>query len=220
MRAILCLIALLGIAAAQDVKETYGKTNAQILAMGYDKWYDYYTSKAGESTQGMAYAGYTYAEALRWRNKGLESKLPPANRKAMARLRLAIDDFGTSVIQVQRALNGGGTMWFLNFAANAMDVEETMYGLISGKAKPVKPMVVSMVTKELAALDATLKAAPADTWKFEFTKEDTAQRMAKAKKSFDIVVNIAKTLKRTSSDLLLTYCRDTLLSSKLDEGKR
>ena len=111
-------------------------------------------------------------------------------------------------------------MWFLNFAGNAMDVEETMYGLISGKGKPVKAMVVSMVTKELVALEASFKAAPADTWKFEFTKEDTANRMAKAKKSLDIVVNIAKTLNRTSSDLLLTYCRDTLLSSKLDENRR
>jgi len=48
MRALLCILITVSMAQAQDIKETYGKTNSQILAMGYDKWYDYYTSKAGE----------------------------------------------------------------------------------------------------------------------------------------------------------------------------
>src|SRR5687767_3790157 len=119
MKAVVFLLAVLSMALAhgQDLKETHGKTNDQILAMGYDKWYEFFTGKAGETTQGMAQAGYKFAEALRWRNKGLEAKLSPAGRKSMAKLRLAIDEFGVSVIQVERALNGGGTMWFLVFSS-------------------------------------------------------------------------------------------------------
>jgi hypothetical protein len=215
MRALLCFLAAIGIAQAQDLKETYGKTNAQILAMGYDKWYDFFTSKAGETTQGMAQTGYKYAAALRWRNNGLEAKLPAARRKTISRLRTAIDDFGTSVIQVERALNGGGTLWFITFSSNAMDVEQTIYGLVGGKVKPAKPIVVSMVTKELATLESEFKAASPDAWKFEFRKEDTAKRLATAKKSFEIIVNIAKTLDRAKSDLLLTYCRDAIVNSKM-----
>jgi hypothetical protein len=219
MRALSCclaLIGLLGACAAQDLKDTYGKTNTQILAMGYDKWYAFYTEKAGETTQGMAGANYRYATAIEWRNKGLLSNLPAIRRKSYERLAKAMDDFGTSVIHVERVLNGGGTLFQITFSSNAIDLQQTLYGLLVGKVKPAPPRVVSDVRKELTALEASFQKAPADTWKYEYKREDTAKYVKKAKDSFNQILSEAKALTRKQSDLILEYCRSAIVDSRME----
>ncbi|MBC8064862.1 MAG: hypothetical protein H7Y17_08535 [Chlorobia bacterium] len=209
-------LVLVSAALSQNPEDTHGKTHTQILAMGFDKWYDFYTGKEGETTQGMAQAGYKYASSLKWRNDALIKNLRPADQKPVLRLRTHLDEFGTSTIQVFRALNGGGTIWQLTFSSNAMEVEETIYGLLVGTKTAPKPMVVSAVSKEIALLERSFKSAPASSWDYGISKTDTAKQLARAKLTFQEIVKIAKAYDRRKSDRILGYCRDVLVNSKMD----
>lgn len=204
-RLIFAFTLLFSFAVAQDLKETHGKTHSQILAMGYDKWYDFYTGKEGETTQGMARAGYTFAESLKWRNLQLEAKKPAKFRAQIKTLRTQFDKLGTASISIYRALSGGGTLWQLTYSTDAMNQEETLYALLGGKVKPSKPQVVSKVTKEIAALKAAVKS-PDPTWSHEFPRAETNKYLADIDSSWKQILAIAKTLDRPKSDHILAYC--------------
>lgn len=204
-RLIFGLTLLISLAVAQDLKETHGKTHAQILAMGYDKWYDFYTGKEGETTQGMARAGYTFAESLKWRNFQLEAKKSAKFRAQVKTLRTQFDKLGTASISTHRALTGGGTLWQLTYSSDAVNREETIYALLGGKVKPSKPQVVSSVTKEIAALKAAVKS-PEPTWSNEFPKAETIEYVADLESAWKQILAIAKTLDRAKSDIILSYC--------------
>lgn len=203
----ICALLVVGSSAlAQDLKETHGKTNAQILAMGYGKWYAFYTGKEGETTQGMARSGYFFADALAWRNRGLLAKQSKTTQTKFKRLESLLKTFGMSVIEVNRALNGGGTLWQLTASSDGIAVQETMYALIAGKSKTAKPMVVSMVQKELVSLKKAVDSAPESTWQYEFTKEATLADVKVATTTYESIVALAKGLDRKKSDHTLAYC--------------
>lgn len=204
-RLVFALTLLTSLAVAQDLKETHGKTHAQILAMGYDKWYDFYTGKEGETTQGMSRASYTFAESLKWRNLRLEAKKPAKFRSQIKTLRIQFDKLGTASISVHRALTGGGTLWQLTYSSDAMNQEETLYALLGGKVKPSKPQVVSNVTKAIAALRAAVNS-PEPTWSNEFPKAETKKYLADIDSAWKQILAIAKTLDRAKSDHILSYC--------------
>lgn len=205
-RLIFALTLLISLALAQDLKETHGKTHSQILAMGYDKWYDFYTSKEGETTQGMARAGYTFAESLKWRNLQLEAKKPAKFRAQIKTLRNQFDKLGTASISIYRALSGGGTLWQLTYSTDAMNQEETLYALLGGKVKPSKAQVISNVTKEIAALKSAIGKSPDSTWSTEFPKAEINKFLADIDSSWKQILAIAKTLDRPKSDHILSYC--------------
>lgn len=208
IRSFLCsiLVLLISLADAQDLKETYGKSHSQILAMGYSKWYDHFTANAGETTYGMSRASYFYAESLKWRNQTLEKKQPVRLRTQIATLRSQFDKFGTASISVYRALSGGGTLWQLTYASDSMNREETIYALLGGKVKPSKPQVVSNVSKEISSLKVAVAKSPSSTWTTEFPKADTQKRLAEIDASWKQILAIAKTMDRRKSDHILSYC--------------
>lgn len=211
-----CLVWLAAsVAVCQDLKETYGKTNAQILSMGYDKWYAFFTGKEGEHTQGMARSGYFYADALAWRNRGLLARQPSASRSRLIKTEKALKSFGSSVIEVQRALSGGGTLWQLTRSSDAVDVQETVYALLGGKSKAAKRMMVSMAKKELDALAKDLSSSPESTWQFEFTKSAAQKDLKMATASFNELVSLAKGLSRSNSDHVLGYCLRVMSNAQM-----
>ncbi|HWA83628.1 MAG TPA: hypothetical protein VG820_09355, partial [Fimbriimonadaceae bacterium] len=62
-RLLLCLLLLLSaLAVAQDQPDMHGKTDAQILRMGMEKWSEFYTSKEGTSTASMTEAADIYGQ--------------------------------------------------------------------------------------------------------------------------------------------------------------
>ncbi len=94
--AIFLLVALPFLAVAQDVdyNSTFGKTEAEILAMGQDKWDKFYSSKAGDSTAAMVSMNGLYGEAMLHRNEKLAKKASPAARTRIEKLRKLMGDFG------------------------------------------------------------------------------------------------------------------------------
>ena len=136
---------------AQDKAVTYGKTNAQVLAMGRKGWYGFFTSKAGDSTAGMAGAQALYGEALAWRNDKY-------GKARIGRLRRLLQDTRNDAVGVGYAATGGGTMWNVIAADLYADAEETLYAVLSKKGKAPRRRV-SDVEKAYAGLRAAFRTA-------------------------------------------------------------
>jgi len=205
--AVALLLVLAALGAAQDLKDTYGKTNAQILAMGYDKWYAFYTkADGGESTASMSHAAYTYSEALAWRNDKLIAKLPKQGQTKVKSLRDLLHKFDEKILQTGMALTGGGTMWHIIGADAQVNLEEALYGVLGGKVKAAPAMVVSKATKALDGLTKAVAATKDSDYFGEFKKTDTLKLCEDAKDILKQIVAIAAGLDRKGSDHVLNFC--------------
>ncbi|MBX3119677.1 MAG: hypothetical protein KF784_11470 [Fimbriimonadaceae bacterium] len=133
-RSILIATSLLaGALFAQAQSKTYGKTNAQILSMGRSKWFDFYTSKAGQSTLDMSNAERLYGAALKERNDQRLAKESKTRKEAIAAIRKSADAFGYGMISVGIAYSGGGTIWNPVIAGVSADTEEALYDVLFKK---------------------------------------------------------------------------------------
>lgn len=191
----------------QDSRDTYGKSNAQILAMGHDAWYKFYTGKAGDSTLGMAYAEKTYAEALGARNEALAAKRK--DRPSIRALHKALENFYIDAVEAGQIVTGGGTMWTPISNAYWVDMETTVYRtMVPGKPAPHR--VNSDVTKEIALL----RKAMAGSDVLPEDRKRVAPTAAKLEGDWKVVSAIASTLDRRRSDLALEFCRSTLKDAR------
>ena len=132
--ALTCLVAacLVARAAAQGDIDRLGLTRSQILAMGDDKWFDYFAAKKGDTVAAIAAACHTFAEALHERNVRRGEKLPSWPR--LQRWYMAATKYGDSMFRIQ-SRNGDGT-WTAVGAAQEVDMEELLDQLISLEVKP------------------------------------------------------------------------------------
>lgn len=113
-------------------------SDAQILAMGVDKWMAYYAKMQGveeiEPTDREAMGIYT--EALTQRDDDALRRLPPAQRQRFKRLRAALTRLHEDTLIVAQDDSGGGTM-YLDFMASAtVDDEELIATLIRTQPGP------------------------------------------------------------------------------------
>lgn len=148
--------------STQDVTEQdlHGKTLAEIVEMGREGWYEFYTSKeGGESTQSMSFAEYYYGSALKAENDKLFDPLSEKG-KTIAFFRVNMQDFRTKCIDVGRAYTGGGTMWNIVYSATTSDTEEVIRYWLTGKEAPKKAGKVISATQ--AKVWAMLKQGRVD----------------------------------------------------------
>ena len=181
---------------AQDKTDTYGKTNAQILAMGRSRWVDFYTSesRAGQSTAGMAGAEGFYGEALAWRNDRL-------GKARIGRLRSLLQDTKNDAVGVGSAITGGGTMWNIIASGLYSDAEETLYAVLTktGKAPRRK---VSDVEKALVRLRTEFRKAQSEPEMMKMGREC----LVRLRRDLDGVIVEATRQPRKGSDALLDFC--------------
>ncbi|RYG34165.1 hypothetical protein EON81_16280 [bacterium] len=203
MIAILAAIALMG----QNTKDTYGKTNEQILAMGYNAWSDFYNAKAGVSTIAMSNAAGLYGDALMARNDRLMKRLKPTESARFKRLRTSMLDFKNEAIGMGVSLTGGGTMWNPIAAGMQVDTETALYRVLAGLTSKAPRRVVSDVTKVMAQLKGDLGKAKLDMNWPKVAKDS----IAGTDKAFDSIVKEAKGLPRRDSDTILEFCRKILV---------
>jgi hypothetical protein len=202
---------LLGPAAAQaagdeDAPDTFGKTDAEILALGQSAWFDFYTDpeRGGDSTAGMAEAYEIYATAAQRRNAALPD---PHGLRPLGQL---LDSFGEHALNVAYHMSGGGTMWIPMYAQADCDVEEVVYSLLGGSGQPAAaPATTGLVSRDLQELDRALRAERDDPdaalyFKYaeahaELEQLRTVYRQIKAR---------AAQLSRADSDRVLQFCHN------------
>ena len=197
------------VAAGQDLKETHGKANAQIPAMGYEKWYDFYTGKEGETTYGMSRANYFYASALKWSNDRAATKLSSALQAQIRTLRPLFVKLNETTLRIGRAFSGGGTMWTLIGSSQDVTLEETVQALVKG-SKSKAPMVVSKVEREMDVLQKEISSHEETEWNKEFKRSDVLKWLDECRSLFRRVVAVAKKLNRSRSDHVLAFCLDCI----------
>ncbi len=162
MRLLLAVACLFVSAVACAQTATFGKTNSQILAMGREKWFDFYTSKAGQSTLGMADAERYYGLALAERNNVLLRKQSKNRQTLLSSVRKRSGELGERMVLVGMAYSGGGTMWTPVLAGIKADSEELLYALLKGgklTQEEKKAPAFEALEKKLAKMGTDLAAA-------------------------------------------------------------
>jgi len=183
----------------QDLKETHGKTNAQILAMGRKNWGDFYTEKEGGAvTITISDSEMLYADALGSRNDRY-------GKAKIGRLRKLLQDTARDASEVGRAITGGGTMWTIVGASLMTDGEETLYAVLSGKGKTPKH-VVSDVNKAYEKIRRELQSSelPAET------KKQGQESLKALRRDFNGLIAEAARRPRKPSDAILDFCVKTV----------
>ncbi|HVT11499.1 MAG TPA: hypothetical protein VHE55_04470 [Fimbriimonadaceae bacterium] len=221
--ALLLLFALFTcLAGAQDAVDTHGKSEAQILQMGMDKWIDFYTSKEGTSTASMTEAAGFYGDVAQRRNDRLIKSMRDRKRaKTILDLRKLMSDLASSSVDIAYAEAGGGTMYNMMWASVGGVTEDALYALVTGKGPKPKSRVVSDVRKELAKIGREIEAMHADKDNAEFFKYGDAKKaLAKMSRDYDRLIAIAKHLSRTDSDRILGFCLEHAKNAEDEDSSK
>ncbi|MBS1705916.1 MAG: hypothetical protein JST40_08585 [Armatimonadetes bacterium] len=208
----ICILALFvaTISGAQS-DGTYGKSDAEILAMGEDHWYHFFTERAGESTASMSEAYQLFGGALQRRNDKLLAKQKKELRKKLETLKVHLRKFSSAVLEMGYGVTGGGTIW-IPVSARAMDVvpEAHLYEILTGKYGKRKGWVVSQVTKPLNELDSRVQSLKNEEafGKEYYPRANDSSKVAKSELQW--LISYARTTPRKTSDCILECCFESL----------
>lgn len=203
-------------ARAEEYPRKFGKSNAQILAMGSDKWMDFQGATAGQSTAGMSEGMAAYRSALRWRNDRLSTKSPATLRKRVADLRPLLVDYTGPLMSLGAYMTGGGTIWSNIHAGTLSNSEEILYALLSGKAKPAKPQTTGMVKRELVSLAQDIEANSKESYNTPEKTADARKDLAAARAAFARIAVAAARFDRKGSDHILAFCQSTAETAEVE----
>lgn len=119
-----------------DPAENYGKTAGQVVAMGYEAWYDLVMEHDGpETTLSMSGANYSYGCALNDVNDDRLKLIPKERQKMILELRPKMLEFRNNCVELGIVMSGGGSLWTIVGSANLMQTEETVAELIKANPK-------------------------------------------------------------------------------------
>lgn len=107
-------------------EDRFGKTVDQVLAMGRDKWHDYYTdeSRGGGSTAGESFAQMIFADCLRVKNNHRFRTARDSKTAVIISLDPGFERTVSNCVTAGSALTGGGTMW--NIISSSAQVERQL----------------------------------------------------------------------------------------------
>ena len=188
------IASLLLLLVSQD--DAFGKTDAQILAMGRSGWYRFYSGKTGEGPTEYMSAQYVYAGALGRRNDRILKGRPVADRKRILALRKEAGGFAEAMTTVNA---DGGTLDRLTYSDRAVEVEELVQRLARRRYVGVPARKVSDVAKPLAdSRPGNMGPAPA--------------ALTEARASFGRIAALLRSSPRRESDAVLDFCRRITLA--------
>lgn len=204
----LAALVLLVVGSVQ-VEDVPRKSDAAIIKMGRSKWFEFYTSKAGDSTAAMCDAESFFGEALLRTNDKELAKQAQATRRFIGSSRTLMADYRNALIELGSVFSGGGTMWNPVYAGTLADVEEVVAAIIEPRKKAKKAWMVSGVTKPLAAWGPKLRGLRDDA---DVSKSITGgydrgvKCLAIADAKLAAMTHLLKTQNRRVSDLVLEFC--------------
>ncbi|MGV3619159.1 MAG: hypothetical protein ACO1SV_27855 [Fimbriimonas sp.] len=193
-------------AVAQDRQATFGKSNAQILSMGYDAWYKFYIAKEGGSGVGMSSGPALYGDALAARNDRLLKAETPVRRRKLTALRTHLRAYANRAIEAGSGTTGGGTMWNSVSSFLYKDAEQTLYGLLVRRTPNSPARVVSDVTREISRQRRTAERQMAENDIDPAGRRRARTAFSSLERTYRSITAQADGLSRAESDLILNYC--------------
>jgi len=199
---------VLGLAAQVDRLD---KSDAQILAMGRLKWFEYFTTRQGDSNAAMRTAENTYGEVLKRANDRLIAKAHAYTRTDAKEARERLTRVGTLVLELEECYNGGGTLYQVARASIQPDVEEVVAYVLTFKGKSAPFRKPADVTKRLDALVGFIESNKArfDQMGFEGGFACAKPRLAELRRQVPAIIKLSQ--RRTGyGKEILHYCYRTL----------
>lgn len=193
-------------AAHNDSPRLFGKSYAQILAMGETRWMAFQSNKAGSSTADISEGLMVYRDALQWRNDRLAAHAPAPLRREVAELRPLLTRFTDSMILVRMFPTGGGSMWSNIHASVLTDSEDTLYHVLGGPGSKSKPRGTGEVLRMLSACEREVEAHRHEAWNSEDTYASARKSLGEARSAAASIFKIAAKLPRKRSDAVLDFC--------------
>jgi hypothetical protein len=192
---------------ASPQEDTFGKSEAQILAMGQQKWNDFYQAKAGPSTASMARMNEIFGDAAKHRNDRLLKHAAAASRRSAVKLRKLLADYANHAVEIGENIVGGGTMWIPVYANIEADSELVLFGVLGGKAQNSPPTTVSGVEKWVGQVGKAIAKTHADHDADAYFKYPAAKAsLAGMRTDLTQIISVAKHLDRKNSDRILGFC--------------
>lgn len=131
---------LAALVLAQEGRDSRdGLTASQIVGMGYTAWYRSYMRTRDENTVTMVEASITYRDALREVNDEKILRLPVMQGDALFALRTDLETITANTTTVGSYLSGGGTIWSLITASNAVECEVFLQRTMQRETLPQRP---------------------------------------------------------------------------------
>jgi hypothetical protein len=213
--AVLLAVGSIGMGQGLDY-DMAGKTEAQILAMGRDRWFTFYTQEAGNSNQSMILADDTWAVVEGKANDRLARRAGIKRAALIAGLRKDMNAFTSDLEDVGSALSGGGTMWFGIDASWVGDIEDALHDVLTGHPSK-SPIVVSKVVKRLnqASVELAQDRSQLTTGPYSRYEDD----MKEARVLLRRIARRCKALPRSGSDWVLGTC-DRIAAWSLEQSDR
>ncbi len=197
-------------AFAQDEDRMFGKSDAQILAMGQDKWMDFYEQKAGGSNLDMIQACHVYEHVAARRNDRLISRLPAHPASDLRKLRKLLDDFSGQSNMIGSFVSGGGSMWTVIDAGDAASREDVLYQALGGKGKGAPATRTSKVGREIERAQREIRAHRSNDQYGNLKEPEALKAQAAAAADYRAIVAIASHLSRSRSDAVLAFCYNSI----------
>jgi hypothetical protein len=199
-----CILLLSQAARAEDI-DTYGQSDEDILAMGQSAWFEFYTSRAGDSTMEMVNALEVYTAAAKRRNETL-----PQAHFNVGELRRLLGEYANTAVGLSYNIAGGGTIWTLVGAGASCDIEEVIFAILGGDAPPAEPTTTGEVKRGMEYLGKQIEDLHADPDATYFHYVEGVADLAKLRTQFDAIAKLAAGLDRANSDRVLALCNGLL----------
>lgn len=190
--AIALAVTLLPTFAASQQK-FLGKTEAEVLQMGQDKFLELvYSDSESSTTQGVSEAFRFYASAAKKRNAKLAAKAPKGTASNIVALRNALSNVIQPALEAEYIATGKGTMYIPMFESRSADLEDFLYGILTKKELPSADMTAEGLLDEINNfLDSMNLEAEADPESEAELKDAKAKSVAGGKS----LVNVLKKFK-------------------------
>lgn len=113
---------------SQDPK--LGKTCGEILAMGFNRWLDFWGESQGLSELDINKAALSYGRCLRASNDRMLDSVSKSIRERIKVGRKLIGEFRNSIMMVHAGYAGGGTLFWHSMTRGIVDDEEMVSRLV------------------------------------------------------------------------------------------
>lgn len=185
-----------------------GKTAAQILAMGHDKWFKLYTGKNGASTVGMVTANDVYAQCLAKDTNARIAELPQSTRVVLQGLRNPMQEFIEAMIQCGYQVTGGGTIWTLFGSSAYVESEEALAKIVKGPNPRLSLSKLETEVKgKLAKARKTVESSKKDIESFQEGGYKAAiKALDDGDRIFAQLIAWSKKIKPDQASTLLKFC--------------
>ena len=207
------------------VQKHAGKTCDEILKLGHDKWFDFYTDKEGSTTVAMVAASTIYGECLAKRNADGLAKLPEADRKWIFGQHTMVRKITVDLFSLEA--RDGGSMYAVIAASDFVRGQELLQKMIKlgstrGTATPAQAKRTSTLhagaLKYFGVLERQIKKERDWTRANGQSKKDHLQWLAAARAGFDKWVAQRPQNRATANLLMMEHIYDSLLPTNFSSG--